>query len=59
MEVSAHTLSLQQTLKGVENKLQFLGPGPHAPQQADEIQTLTKLKQNLLEQIQGIVSNKQ
>ena len=53
MEVSPHTLSLQQTLKGVENKLQFLGTGPHTPQQAEEFQKLTNLKQKLLEQIQG------
>ncbi|XP_078486244.1 uncharacterized protein LOC144744809 [Ciona intestinalis] len=52
MDVSAHTLSLQQTLKGVEAKLLFLGNGPHNAQQANEHQTLTALKQRLMEQIQ-------
>ena len=54
MEVSTHTVSLQQTLKGVETKLQFLGSGPHSAQQAEEFKTLTQLKQKLLEQIQGL-----
>lgn len=51
--MSAHTLSLQQTLKGVESKLQFLGSGPHTTQQAEELKTLAQVKQKLIEQIQG------
>ena len=53
MAGSPHTLSLQQTLKGVETKIQFLGSAPHNAKQAEELETLTKLKQTLLEQIQG------
>uniref|UniRef100_H2ZAZ2 Uncharacterized protein n=1 Tax=Ciona savignyi TaxID=51511 RepID=H2ZAZ2_CIOSA len=55
MEISPHTLSLQQTLKGVEAKLLFLGNGQHTPQQANEHQTLTALKQRLLEQIKSSI----
>ncbi|CAK8686098.1 unnamed protein product [Clavelina lepadiformis] len=58
MDISTHTLSLQQTLKGVETKLQFLGPGPHAQKQLEELQTLTKVKQTLVEQIQASIQSK-
>jgi len=54
MDVSPHTASLQQTLKGVEAKLAFLGAGPHTPQQAEELKKLSDLKQNLMQQIHGI-----
>lgn len=55
MEISAHTLSLQQTLKGVESKIAFLTQisQPHTPQQTEELRTYTALKQNLLKDIQS------
>nr|CAB3266789.1 transcription initiation factor TFIID subunit 12-like [Phallusia mammillata] len=55
MSVSAHTVSLQQTLKGVDAKLSFLGPGPHDAQQAEELKKLTNLKQKLVQQIQASI----
>ena len=56
MDMNAHHASLKQTLKGIESKLAFLGPGSHhTPQQAEEFKKLTAVKQNILQQIQGII----
>ena len=60
MDMNAHHASLKQTLKGIESKLAFLGPTPgthHTTQQAEEFKKLTAVKQNILQQIQGMLIN--
>lgn len=56
MDMNAHHASLKQTLKGIESKLAFLGPGTHhTAQQAEEFKKLTAVKQNILQQIQASI----